>query len=51
MRTISQLEDYHNELEDQKIQKALYEAACLESEVKCTKFTLSTELHFVLYRY
>ncbi|XP_028400253.1 guanylate-binding protein 2-like isoform X2 [Dendronephthya gigantea] len=32
MRTICQLKDYHDEMENQKIQTALYEAVCLESE-------------------
>ena len=33
MKTITQLEDYHNEIENQRIQKALFEATCHESEV------------------
>ena len=33
MRTISQLQDYQSEIESQRIQNALFEAACQESEV------------------
>lgn len=34
MKTITQLEDYHNEIENQRIQKALFEATCHESEAE-----------------
>ena len=45
MKTISQLEDYHNEIENQRIQKALFEAACHESEVV---YCFSLHLHYFL---
>ena len=34
MKTISQLKDYQNEIENQRVQNALFEAACQESEVR-----------------
>lgn len=34
MRTIAQLQDYQSEIENQRIQNALFEAACQESEVR-----------------
>ena len=48
MKTISQLEDYHNEMEAQRIQTAMLEAVCHESEVLyCFSLYNCTFVHVV----
>jgi hypothetical protein len=44
MRTISQLQDYHNEIEAQRMQTALLETACQESQVVWISFTSLTRM-------